>query len=127
MTKYAAIATLALTLLTAGGTGASARSHAGVWTTPRGTYYTSGSGSCGGDTCSSHGTITGPSGYSLNRQSTTTCAGGTCNSRGTITGPRGYSADRQTTTTCAGGTCNSASTITGPNGQTITGDSSYTH
>ena len=63
------------------------------------TWSSTGSGSCGGGSCSSHQTFVGPDGGVTTRTGLTTCAGGTCNHSATITGPEGRTATRNTSWT----------------------------
>jgi hypothetical protein len=63
------------------------------------TWNSTGSGACGGGSCSSHQEFVGPNGGVTTRNGSTSCAGGTCNHSATVTGPDGRSATRNTSWT----------------------------
>ena len=101
--RNAVLATIALAAcsLTASSALAEAgwvRSGSGIGPYGR-TWSSTGSGSCGGGSCSSHQTFVGPNGGVTTRTGSTTCAGGTCNHSATITGPEGRTATRNTSWT----------------------------
>jgi hypothetical protein len=69
---------------------------------------------------------TGPHGRTWSSSGSGQCGGGSCSSQQSFTGPRGNTTTRSGTTTCAGGTCNHSATYTGPNGGTATRNSTWT-
>jgi hypothetical protein len=93
-----ALATAALIATSALAEAGWVRSGGGVGPHGR-TWSSSGSGSCGGGSCSSNQAFVGPNGGVTTRSGSTSCAGGTCNHSATVTGPNGHTATRDTSWT----------------------------
>lgn len=72
------------------------------------------------------GSRTGPNGGTTTWSGSGSCGGGSCNSHGTATGPRGGQWTRDTTVTRTDNGWNSSTTYTGPKGGTYTVDRSRT-
>lgn len=89
---------LAIVLIAATFSQASAWERNTTFSGPRGSGSISGSGSCTSGSCTSSRTRTGVYGNTITRQGSRDCANGACSRTSTVTGPRGQNRTRQTTT-----------------------------
>jgi hypothetical protein len=72
-----------------------------------------------------HGTVTLPSGRTINSQGSGSCANGTCSYGGSVTGPNGGVANYGGSVTCYQGVCTSNGSATGPAGRTVQRSGSF--